>query len=316
MSRLATVDSGAVPARTEAGGWRPRHGQGRAEVTNSQWTLKSLAVMEQDTFERWQALLEQRIGMQLSPERKTFLEASLTTRMREVGTAEDYRAYYELVTGPGGDQEWAALVDYLTIHETRFYRHPSSYALVKDYLTGRIRNASLKSLNIWSLGCATGEEPYSLAMLIDSLLTETGQSAYYGITATDVSPAALSKAREGIFGERKLEGMPDGWREKYFTPLPKGRVQISDTLKQKICFARMNVLDLGSTPMSSFDLIFCQNLLIYFSRFKKKEIATQLANKLAPGGLLVFGVGEVVDWTHPLMERVVHPDTLAYIRRK
>lgn len=315
MSRLATVDSGAVDARTEAGGKRPKYGQGRAAVTNPQWTLKSLAVMEQDTFERWQALLEQRIGMQLSLERKTFLETSLTTRMREVG-AENYRTYFDLVSGPGGDQEWAALVDYLTIHETRFYRHPSSYALVKDYLVERLQNASLNSLNIWSVGCATGEEPYSLAMLIDSLLAERGQSVYYGITATDVSPAALSKAREGIFVDRKLDGSPDGWREKYFTSLPKSRVQISDTLKQKICFARMNVLDLGSTPMSSFDLIFCQNLLIYFSRFKKKEIATQLANKIAPGGLLVLGVGEVLDWSHPLMERMQVQDTLAFIRRK
>ncbi len=284
-------------------------------MTNPQWTLKSLPMMEQGTFELWQVLLDKRIGMQLSLERKTFLETSLTTRMREVG-AENYRSYYDKVSGPGGEQEWAALVDYLTIQETRFYRHPSSYSLVKDYLSERLNDPTLKTLNIWSLGCSSGEEPYSLAMLIDSLLRERGQTIYYGITATDVSPAALSKAREGVYSERKLEGMPEGWREQYFSTLPKGRVQIDESLKQKICFARMNVLELSSTPMSSFDVIFCQNMLIYFSRFKKKEIVSQLAEKVMPGGLLVLGVGEVLEWSHPLMERVQYQDSLAYIRRK
>ena len=177
-----------------------------AAVTD-RWSIKNTPVMEQEQFELWQALLEERTGMTLSQERKTFLETSLSIRMRELGIA-DYETYYEqLVAGTTESKamEWSVLVDRLTVQETSFFRHAGSYALVEEYVQGFIANRKNESLDVWSVGCSTGEEPYSLGMLITEQFKHSNSKAYFGITATDISLPTLSKARRGVYGARKVE---------------------------------------------------------------------------------------------------------------
>lgn len=288
-----------------------------AAVTD-RWSIKNTQAMEQEQFELWQALLEDRTGMTLNQERKTFLETSLSIRMRELGIAE-YDDYYEqLVVGSTESKamEWSVLVDRLTVQETSFFRHPSSYALIEEYIADFVATkGKSESLDIWSVGCSTGEEPYSIAMMASEIFTQAHGKAYFGVTATDISLPTLSKARRGVYSARKVELIDVRLRDQYFQKLNDREYQVADVLRDRICFARLNVLDLARAPMKNMDLIFCQNMLIYFRRWRKKQIVARLAERLAPGGMLVLGLGEVTDFHHPNLERVPFADVLAYRRK-
>jgi type IV pilus assembly protein PilK len=274
--------------------------------------------MDNEQFGLWQSLLEHKTGMLLPTQRRSFLETSVGIRMREIGCVSFDIYYHRLLSGLEAEAEWATLVDRLTVQETRFFRHASSYDLLRDYCVRRLTdNNSTKpvTLEIWSVGCATGEEPYSIAMTIDDLLVSRGVNAFYGITATDISLPALAKGRQGIYSSRRIESVPDKLQRNYFTLLDKDRSQVAARLREHVCFARINILDLAASPLRQMDIIFCQNVLIYFQRWRKRDIVNELASRLAVGGIFILGVGEVLDWRHADFERVDFANTSAYIRR-
>lgn len=280
------------------------------------WALKPLADMSQAEFRDWQTLLEERTGVVINEQRRAFLQTNLTARMRELGVA-DYATYYRQVTdGPRGAVEWSTLLDHLTVQETRFFRHRPSFDVLESYLRGRLAtDEQPQPWALWSVGCSSGEEPYSMAICAAEVLSDTESSRQFGVTGTDISLNALSKAREATYGARRLEQMDADLCERYFAAQADGRRKVVSDLAGRICFARLNVLELGKAPMTGMDVIFCQNLLIYFRRWRRREILNRLAERLAPGGLLVVGVGEVVGWQHPDLEPVADERVLAFTRK-
>ncbi|MFB4368209.1 MULTISPECIES: CheR family methyltransferase [unclassified Pseudomonas] len=276
------------------------------------WALQPVADMSANEFRDWQQLLESRLGMVVNEQRRIFLQTNLSTRMRELGIA-DYAAYYRQVTdGPRGAVEWANLLDRLTVQETRFYRHPASFEVYQAYLARRGEQGLDRPLAIWSVGCSSGEEPYSLAIGASEVLGPEGR---FGVTGTDISRSALAKAREGLYDGRRLHPMDEALRARYFAQQGDGRFKVLPELAARVCCARLNVLELDKAPMTGMDVIFCQNLLIYFRRWRRREILNRLAECLAPGGLLVIGVGEVVGWQHPDMLPEADERVLAYTRK-
>lgn len=125
----------------------------------------------------------------------------------------------------------------------------------------------------------------------------------------------MHKAQSGVYSKRKIEELSEKIRERYFQ---KGdqQTQVQDDLRKRVCFVRLNVLELEESPLKNFDVIYCQNLLIYFRRWRRKDIVKQLAEKLAPGGLLVLGSGELVDWVPEGLTRIPSEQTLAFLKRK
>lgn len=285
-------------------------------MTATGWSLKSVPDMDEQQFLRWQELLEARTGIFISNQRKSFLQSSLIRRMREVGV-DDYQAYYErIVSAPGGAIEWAALVDRLTVQETRFFRDPAAFEFVEQYIKERgPKYEKRRPLNIWSVGCSSGEEAYSLAMLTHDVLSEFTAQPAYTVTATDISTPVLAKARKGIYDERRATFVPDYYREKYLTVMDEKHFQVIDFLKRHICFAQINVLDLARVALKDLDVIYCQNLLIYFRRQRREEILNHLVERLAPGGVLVIGMGEMLDWKHPQLINADDGHVSAYIKR-
>lgn len=288
------------------------------DVATDRWGIKSLSPISDEQFELWQTLIEARTGMTIGAARRTFLETSLGIRMREIGI-NDYEVYYEqLMAGPVAEREWAVLVDRLTVQETSFFRHPSSFALVRQHVSELLlKEPQRKSLNLWSVGCSTGEEPYSLAMQTDAQIAELNRRVFFGVTASDISLPTLGRARTGIYGDRRLHNVPAAWKDKYFRKVENARKewQVTDELKKRVAFVQVNIMELDKAPMAGMDIIFCQNVLIYFRRFRKRDILTNLAVRLAPGGLMVLGLGEAMDWAHPQLVRVDYPDTMAFRRK-
>jgi type IV pilus assembly protein PilK len=269
--------------------------------------------MEEGQFLLWQNLLEERTGMCLAPQRKSFLQTSLGIRMRELGCS-DYENYFKKVTtGSGGAIEWSILSDRLTVQETRFFRDPDAMMFVKNHLLEMIKTTPLdRTFDIWSMGCSSGEEVYSLAMLADECLSPSGFK--YSVMGTDLSTVVLRKARQGKYPVRKLETLPISYRERYCLATENNEYQIISGLRDRTCFTQVNALNLDAFPVSGLSVIYCQNLLIYFRRWRRREILNALADRLVEGGILVTGLGEMVDWQHPNLVQVDSNKLSIYVR--
>ncbi len=266
-------------------------------------------------FERWVRLLETRTGVIVPPERKPFLETGLRRRMREIGHTRFDTYYDELQAGARGAIEWASLVDHLTVHETHFFRHPPSFELIQNWLPEWLRStADDVSLQALSVGCATGEEAYSLALLLESELSRASPVRRFGVTATDVSQAAIMVARAAEYPIQRLVEIPIAYRDNV-EQLPGGDgFRIVEPLRKRLGFACVNLLHASRAPLRKLDIIYCQNVLIYFARERRGEMLDALVGLLQPNGLLVLGPGEAPGWSHPQMRRTGGPQTLAYLR--
>lgn len=282
------------------------------------WSLQSAPDLSDHQFAQWSKLLEERAGICLSDQQRVFLQTQVTMRMRELGQS-DYTQYLNRVTdGVSGMMEWAVLIDRLVVKETSFFRHSPSVDYIRGYVLKKINQQAKKneSIEVWSVGCSSGEEPYTLAMVLNDAYEYAKKEAYFGVTATDISRAALTLARTGLYPQRKVEMIEPHYAKRYFTQQEGGRYQVQQELKDRVCFNHGNILNINDMPNIDMDIIFCQNMLVYFRRWLRHEIMNAFAQRLKPGGVLVVGLGEVVDWVHPEMERVSADDVQAYRRKQ
>lgn len=284
------------------------------------WSLQSVPVLSDAQFALWSKLLEERAGIYLSEQQRVFLQTQVSMRMRELGFS-DYGDYYNrVVDGVAGMVEWALLVDRLVVNETSFFRHRPSIDFVARQLVQHLQKVAgsasgNSSFDLWSVGCSTGEEPYSLAMVMNDAYQGAGLEPRYAITGTDISRAALGVARAGVYSARKLRLVDEHFRQRYFVPVADNQFQISSLLRDRMCFNQGNVLNINEMPIIQVDAIFCQNLLVYFRRWLREQILNAFVARLKPGGILVIGLGEVVDWVHPDMKRAAVDAVQAYTHK-
>lgn len=281
----------------------------------SSWTYKASPELSDTQFGQWQELLEQRTGIRFSLH-KSILQAGLYRRMQEI-RCDDYEEYFQRVQeGPAGLFEWSELLNRITIRETRFFRDRPSFDFLHDYLLQRLAESAARSgtLELWSAGCATGEEAYSLAIQAQECVDLSGARVYYGVTGTDISSAALAHAREGIYRTRQLEHLSENLRERMTIDAGGSRRQVGSVLRERVCFVQANLMQPQRLPMIAMDVIYCQNVLIYFSRTSQKEVLDGFVERLKPGGLLIVGHGEAQHWRHPQLTRVRSSGVQAYIR--
>jgi len=278
--------------------------------------LASMPGMDDAEFARWADLLEKRTGVVVPPARKAFLVTSVRGRMRETGHASFADYYRDLQQGANGAIEWTTLVDRLTVHETHFFRHAPSFDLIANEWLPRVAAApGSGTLHAWSVGCSTGEEAYTLAMVLDRHLSGmAAKKMYFGVTATDVSQPALAVGRTALYPRSKFEEIPQEFRERYTDPIDVDSFGINETLRKRVGFAQFNLLDVARAPLKRLDLIYCQNVLIYFARERRRDLLAALAGLLKPGGMLVLGPGEVTQFALPQLSRVPSKQALAFLR--
>jgi chemotaxis protein methyltransferase CheR len=235
------------------------------------------------------ALIEETTGIHHEPRDIEQLAEKLSRRALERGfdTLLDY--YYSLRYDPGAEEELAALVETLVVQETYFFREIEALeALADAELPARLARGSGRA-RVWSAACATGEEPLTLAMLLD----QRGILDRVELVASDISALGLARAREGVFGGRSLRAMPDGMRGRYTTPLPGGRVKLRPELMQHIDWRNVNLVDAQAVAaLGLFDVIICRNVLIYFSDDGCIRVAKSLRESLGPDGVLLVGASE------------------------
>lgn len=237
------------------------------------------------------ALLEARTGQRIAPSRLWRIDTVLTPVMRERG----YRTLDELVAhlmeGDVDNGLADAVVAALINQETSFFREPGVFDLVVEAVTAA--EGSGRRARIWSAGCASGQEPLSLAMLFAERHGNGGPPPPE-IIATDVCEAALARARSGRFNQFEIQrGLPIRRAMAWFTTTPAGDWIASPELLRMVQFRRLNLVHPG-WPVGRFDVVLCRNVLLYLSAPLKEEVFARFAGVLRPGGVLVLGAGETV----------------------
>jgi type IV pilus assembly protein PilK len=288
-------------------------GHVRARVERRSTAGASLDIDDKQ-FEDWTHLLETRTGLFIAPERRGFLANGIRSRMRLTGCRDFGEYYRRLSSSQPQSQEWSTLIACLTVHETRFFRHRASMKLVEEVLLPDVFDQG-RAFHAWSVGCATGEETYSLAMLADARYREQSRVSYFRVTGTDISLPALRQARVGMYLNCRGWNIREEFMHTYCRQVTSSRFEVRAALRERVCFAQFNLRGGKEPPVAKLNLIYCQNVLIYYDRQRRLQIVDLLAQSLRPGGLLILGPGEILDWQHPAMERVRHQETLVYRRK-
>ncbi|MBS1954076.1 MAG: hypothetical protein JST89_07820 [Cyanobacteria bacterium SZAS-4] len=240
--------------------------------------------------------LAQHMGINFSAERFTDLKTKMTALADafEFEDVEEFAAW--LLSDKLSREQIELLADFLTVGETYFFRDPKSFLVLENEIFPQLIDArqNTRFMRIWSAACCTGEEPYSIAMLLRKMIPDV-DSWQINILGTDINQTFLERATEGLYGDWSFRATPDFYKERYFKP-KKNRFQIDTQIKKMVRFEWMNLAELeclDDPNYSSMDLIFCRNVLIYFSQEHATKIITSLSKCLIPDGYLFVGPNEL-----------------------
>ncbi|WP_323990550.1 protein-glutamate O-methyltransferase CheR [Nguyenibacter sp. L1] len=269
-------------------------------------------------LERLAARIVARTGLHYYADKMDLLDIILARRMEACHCARPMD-YLSLLSDPhGGETEWRALESAVTIGETFFFRYAEQFhALEATILPDLIRRLhGLRTLRIWSVGCANGAEPYSLAILLRRLLAARGETGWrIEILGTDISLHALDRARRAEYGAWSLRDLSPAERARWFRPADRDRHWIlRDEYRRMVRFEYGNLMDLsaGGGPAGPFDLVLCRNVLLYFEPARALDLIRLLAGRLSPHGWLLLGHSDPLSECGAFLETVTFPGTQAF----
>jgi len=235
-------------------------------------------------------------GFRLDDDKLYLLESRLSEIMKEY----DLKSFDEICNRLDSNQDSVfaeKVIDQITTHETKFFRDESVFdALVMQIIPEWLERNMLTPLNLkgmrlnlWCAACSTGQEPYSIAMIVAEKFPEIFQNMQ--ILGTDISNAAIERAKKGLYTQFETErGLPDRFRKRFFTKTEQGEWQISEQIRSKVTFQKQNLI--SDLYPSGFDMIFCRNVIIYFPEQIRPGIIEKLRESLNPDGVLVLGASE------------------------
>ncbi|MET0400870.1 MAG: protein-glutamate O-methyltransferase CheR [Cystobacter sp.] len=249
-------------------------------------------------FALFQALVEREAGMHLSASKQALLVGRLSRRVRSLGLSS-FGAYHQLVTSQGQESERTRMLDCLCTNETHFFRQPRQFDhlwrnVFPEWSRQAARGRMSRRVRVWSAGCSTGEEPYSLAMTLLSRFPP-GSGWELEVLATDLSTWALERARQGLWALDKSAQIPPHLLRAFMLEgvrSQQGWMKAGPALRDVLRFAQVNLNDERSWPEGPFELIFCRNVLIYFGASSRARALQGLLRRLRPTGYLFLGHAE------------------------
>lgn len=268
----------------------------------------------------WRDKVERSCGLYFSDSRINHFIQRLNERIAACGMTDylNYERYLKL--GAKGADEWQKLLEQLLVNETTFFRHKPSFAALTDYVFPQLMNdlkrKELKEIQMWSAGCSTGQEAYSMAM---AFLTLMGSRLWrFRVTGTDISLKSLARAKKGFFTQNEIEAVSENYQNTYFVRGEEGNAsyQIANWVRASVRFEYDNLFNINFHKIPYQDVIFCQNVLIYFKPVRRNEIVEGLANRLKPGGYLFLGPAEAINLELQGLKPVKSKDALIFQRVK
>ena len=239
-------------------------------------------------YARFKDILERQSGILLG-ENKQYLVASRLSALISEKEMNSLSQLLDATTRPGGGSLLKLVVDRMTTNETLWFRDRYPFEYLRSTIVPEIRRKN-PNFRIWCAACSTGQEPYSIAMQLEEMSTLNNAD----IIATDLSERVLNKAKAGFYQQIELNrGMPQERLKRFFAQAANGEWQINQRLRTKIRFQSLNLLNFPYT-LGKFDVIFCRNVLIYFSNENKTKVINGLIDNLKPGGYLFLGASEAL----------------------
>lgn len=248
--------------------------------------------------------VHEEFGIYFPPGKLYSLEAKIRKRARSLGlpSMEEYAEFLSQT-----QEEVPRFLDVVSTNKTHFFREPKHWQYMKDVLIPRWQKQS--QVRVWSAACSSGEEPYTVAMLLEDAVSgdHTPPSSFqYRILATDISPSVLQKGQRGQYDSRDLEAVREfrpGYVVRFYESVGKEQYQVKEQLRQKVTFRQFN-LKKPFPVRRSFDLVLCRNVLIYFDQKMIEELIRKFETVLAPGGHLFIGHTETLNSISTQLERV------------
>ncbi|MDA8409450.1 MAG: protein-glutamate O-methyltransferase CheR [Treponema sp.] len=236
-------------------------------------------------FELYRKLVYDESGIHFSTTNRSILESRLKERLRDK-KLESLKDYYQLIVRE--KDELKTFLDSVTTNLTRFFRNQAHFDAIEKFVVPALlkQRATERKVRFWSAGCSTGEEPYTIAMLLKDILP-AGWS--FEVVASDISLKSLMVGKEGFYADGRLQGVPENYLPKYFEKKPGG-YQIRDDLRKLVRFDYHNLKN--DSGLRNLDVIFCRNVLIYFDEAAQKASVERFWDALAPRGFLFIGHSE------------------------
>jgi len=260
----------------------------------------SLPKMNDETFNMFSGYIQENLGIKMLQNKQVMLQARLMKRLRalDIGSYEKYYDY--LFSDEGHDSELPYFIHQVTTNKTDFFREPAHFHYMVEHalptLTGENSYSWRNPLRIWSSACSTGEEPYTLAMIMEDY-AEQHQHVNFSIFATDISPTVLQIAARGVYDSSKIDPVPNHFRRKYILRSrdeEKDMVRIVPELRTKVRFQWVNLNGQSFNIDKKMDIIFCRNVIIYFNRPTQELVIGNLCKQLRTGGYLLMGHSETL----------------------
>jgi chemotaxis protein methyltransferase CheR len=252
--------------------------------------------MTKRDFSRLSEFIERELGIKMPPVKRVMLESRLSRRVRRL-SLPDYSAYVEYVFSEEGLRtELIHMIDAVTTNKTDFFREADHFDFLLNRLLPDRKKKGGAPFRVWSAGCSTGEEPYTMAMVLEEH-RRTDPSFAWTLMATDISTKVLTLAMEGIYEMEKIMPVPLEYRKRYFLKSKdpnRSLVRVKPELRKRMDFRRLNFMDEDFGLRETFDMIFCRNVLIYFERMTQEKLLRKFCDRLAPDGYLFLGHSETL----------------------
>lgn len=263
-----------------------------------QATEREIRPLSDREFGRFQRLIHAESGIYLSEVKKALVTGRLSRRLRALDLT-DFTSYLDLVEAQSAER--TLMLDCMCTNETRFFREPRQFDFLDEQILPHWKSLAAmgtmsKRIRAWSAACSTGEEPYSVAMLLRTHFSEA-EGWRLEILASDLSNKAIAAAREGVWPIERANDIPQQYRRAYMlrgVRSAEGKMHVRPELQAMVEFRRINLNEHSYPVQAGFHLIFCRNVLIYFNRETKAAVIDRLSRHLVPGGLLFLGHAETI----------------------
>ncbi len=250
--------------------------------------------LPEHVFRRVAELAYQVAGIKLPPEKRELVRSRLVKRVRQL-QLDGFEEYLGLVDSARGGDELPRMIDVLTTNKTNFFREPAHFDFLRDVVLPEARAS--RRLRVWSAACSSGEEPYTIAMVLHAAVPDLA-SWDVRILATDISARMIEAAQRGVYREDQLEGVSRADRGRFFSAAG-AEFAVRSEPRRLVQFARLNLMQ--DWPMRGpFDLVFCRNVMIYFDKPTQERLVNRFFHLIRPGGYLAVGHSEsLTPLSHP-----------------
>ncbi|WP_462323613.1 CheR family methyltransferase [Desulfoplanes sp.] len=284
-------------------------------------SVKKQITIRDEEFFLLRDFIYDKCGIFVADNRKYLLENRLLNRIKALGLKNYGEYYYYLKYDRGASAELSSLYRVVTTNETSFYRNPPQLKILENGLLQSLKSLEEKNgsreLHILSAGCSTGEEPYTLAMIIREVFGPRLSSFRVSITAGDLSEGVLASARRGEYSEYALRTTPAHIVDKYFSRISGGRYRVNDEIKKMVSYRQVNLKDRWNLrTLQRSQIVFCRNVLIYFDDPMKKQVISCFYDNLLPGGYLFIGHSESLHNITPAFTPKHHPGAIVYQKKE